>query len=129
MIVKFASGWENNNATDGGKWDRSSGSWATSATYKFSGDYGVRANGTDSLLEKQFAVAGATDDVYAQAKLQIKTAPSSNTAIFQLNNTYQADPTLGICWVTLTTDRKLRLYDSAGVQVGSESAARFPMPL
>lgn len=115
-------GAEMNNATDGGILDSSD--LTSSAVSAIGGLRGFQVKVTGAagtkIGEKQFAVAGSTNDAYLRFNMRPVTAPSTLTEILKMDDAGGGGG-MSLRW---NTDRTLELWDeTAAARIGSPSAA------
>lgn len=117
-------GFETNNNTTNVEWDATAGTptiqGTTVRTGAFAGEIASLTTGTAKFWNLQFANADVSTAHWFRLYFRVHTAPNVNTTFFQVGNDAGSAQPVNLM---LSTTRTLGVFNNAGTQVGSSSAA------
>lgn len=121
-IRLYSTGFELNTATAGVEYDTNINTPSISSSVVHSGSYALNtalvSSGTEGI-NHAFAAANSSSQHYVRAYLRIATAPSADIKVIEV----YSDTSASRVYVTMTTGRTLKLYDTSGTLIGSASSA------
>jgi hypothetical protein len=115
------SGWEQEDVSDGGFWDSSSGCTNSAAAGR-SGNRGLRVSAGFNFVAKQFKPNGTTDDCFGRVALRNNTDLSGQAPLIIVQDSGTGQD---VFQIRGNTDDTLELWKGGGTpaQIGSDSPA------